>query len=775
MAPTRQLTSRRAWLGTGVFYAALTLLYAWPLLPALGSRLPGDTGDAGLNSWILWWDAHALPLTERWWNAPAFFPARGVFAFSETLLGIAPLTSCLQWLGASAVQAHNVAYLVSFFAAALSAHALARRLTGSHAAALLAGIAFGFNPYRAAQVFHIQLLMSFWMPLGLLGLHRFLERRRARDLSLFAVCWLMNGLTSGYFFFFFAVFVGLWIVWFVRTWREGLAIAGAAAAASLVLAPWLAGYVQRQAAFGFARGRGEAEFFGADLSAIWAASPFVWLPSHWTLAPRAEGELYPGVVILVLAIIGGWLAWRGRDVEPATVAQPSERRKRLQRALLAAATFVALIAIGSSIWGGWQLSVGGLSLSTTRPYKTVSTAVWLFLAAGLTHPRLADGWRRRSTLMFYSMAALAMFVFALGPLARAFGWRFLYAAPYAWLMELPGGHALRVPARFATLIGLCLAQAAALALMRLTRGRPRVPIVATLAVMIALDGWVPKLKTEPVPSPIDLAGLDPGAAVLELPNPDLYADTAAMLRAIHHGRPVVNGFSGYEPPHYTFLRQAMEAKDASAFDALAHFGSLLVVIDRGHDDGGAWRDFIGSVPGARMVRELPAATVFWLAAGQPLLEGAEMASGRTSANRESALPIRSIAGVETNTQVAALIDNDEATAWTGRTDTSIETSLRVTLQRASTISRLELDLGPEPLSYPKRVQVRLAGADDRAAVIWEGGTAGPAILAALRNPSRVPMALELSASSPVDQIIVTFDTDKTTWKVTEMRVYGKPE
>jgi hypothetical protein len=769
-------SSGRTWFGVSVLYAALTLLYAWPLLAALGSRLPGDTGDAGLNSWILWWNAQALPLTERWWNAPAFYPAHGAFAFSETLLGIAPLTSCVQWFGASAVQAHNIAYLFSFFSAALSAHALARRLTGSHAAALVAGVGFGFNPYRAAQVFHIQLLMSFWMPLGLLGLHRFLEHRRHRDLALFAVCWLMNGLTSGYFLFFFAVFVTLWIVWFVRTWRDAFAIVGAAAMASFVLAPWLAGYSQRQAAFGFARGRGDAEFFGADLSAIWASSPFVWLPSHWTFAPRAEGELYPGVVILVLAIVGGWLAWRGRDAEPATVGNVSTSgRTRLRRVLLAAGTVVALIAIGSWLWGGWQLSVAGVSLSTNRPYKTVSTAIWLFLAAALMHPGLADGWRRRSTLLFYSLAALVMFVFALGPLARAFGWRFLYAAPYAWLMALPGGHALRVPARFATLIGLCLAQAAALAFVRLTRGRPRAPVVATLAVAIALDGWVPKLKTEPVPAPVDLAGLDGGAAVLELPNADLYADTGAMLRATRYGRPIVNGFSGYEPPHYAFLRQAVQAKDATAFEALGRFGPLLLVVDRVHDEGGANRDFVVSLPGARVVRELPAATVFSLPARPPPPDVSEATSGRSPANREAPIPIRSITGVETNTPVVALTDSNEATAWTGRSAAGTEASLRVTLQQTATISKLELDLGPEALSYPKRVRVRFSGAEgDGTAVIWEGGTAGPAILAALRNPTHIPMALDLPVRSPIDQFIVTFDNDqRANWKVTELRVYGK--
>ena len=341
------MTSRRldtgAWLAAGALYVGLALAYAWPLLPVLTSALPNDTGDPGLNAWILWWNSKAVPLTAAWWDAPIFFPAHGALALSETLLNLAPVSTPLQWAGLSAVTTYNVLFLLSFPAAALSAHALARRLTGRHDAALIAGLAFGFAPYRAAQMPHLQALWSCWMPLGLFALHGFLEGRRRRFLVLFGFCWLMNGLSTGYFLFFFSTLVGLWLLWFARSWRDWLAVGSAAVAATLPIVPLLLGYQRYQCAFGLSREMKEIEFFSADLSAIWATTAAVW-PHYWTIPPRPEGELYPGVTILLLTLIGAVVAWRRAG---------SERTSRVQSAIMIAGVALAVIAGASSIRGGW--------------------------------------------------------------------------------------------------------------------------------------------------------------------------------------------------------------------------------------------------------------------------------------------------------------------------------------------------------------------------------------------------------------------------------------
>src|SRR5262249_53938765 len=154
-------------------------------------------------------------------------------------------------------------------------------------------------------------------------------------------------------------------------------------------------------------------------------------------------------VILALGVIGGALAWRGKDRETASAPDSPPVLRRLTVMFVAGGCVAVIVAIVSSIWGGWHMSLAGMSLTTSHPYKSVSAAFWLFAAAAMIQPGLIGGWRRRSPLLFYAVAALVMLVFALGPLAKAFGARFLYTAPYAWLMQLPGGHALRVPARFA--------------------------------------------------------------------------------------------------------------------------------------------------------------------------------------------------------------------------------------------------------------------------------------------------------------------------------------
>ena len=76
-------------------YVLLTIAYSWPLPINLMHGVAHDSGDPILNAWILWWTTKALPLTAHWWNAPIFYPAVGTLAFSEHLLGQAPIAAPL--------------------------------------------------------------------------------------------------------------------------------------------------------------------------------------------------------------------------------------------------------------------------------------------------------------------------------------------------------------------------------------------------------------------------------------------------------------------------------------------------------------------------------------------------------------------------------------------------------------------------------------------------------------------------------------------------------
>src|SRR3954470_15173230 len=100
---------RRPVLLAAAALAVLSCAYTWPLILHPASTVAHDRGDPLLVTWILWWSTHTAPLTTAWWNAPAFYPSPGVFAFSENLLGLAPVAAPIIALTGSPLAAYNVA------------------------------------------------------------------------------------------------------------------------------------------------------------------------------------------------------------------------------------------------------------------------------------------------------------------------------------------------------------------------------------------------------------------------------------------------------------------------------------------------------------------------------------------------------------------------------------------------------------------------------------------------------------------------------------------
>ena len=89
------------------------------------------------------------------------------------------------------------------------------------------------------------MLSSYWIPLCLVALHRFVETRRGRWLALFAAAWILQALANGYFIFFGAVLIGLWVLYFCstrETWRTLPAIAVTCVLANLALLPVMLKY-----------------------------------------------------------------------------------------------------------------------------------------------------------------------------------------------------------------------------------------------------------------------------------------------------------------------------------------------------------------------------------------------------------------------------------------------------------------------------------------------------------------------------------------------------
>ncbi len=165
-----------------------------------------DAGDPLLNSWILAWDIHALSTNpSQLYDANIFYPFLLPLTYSEVMLSSAMLISPVYLLSGNPVPVHNVLTLGSFWLAGISMYLLVRELTVAPLPSVIAGCVYAFFPYRIGQLSHVQLLLTGWLPLALLFLHRALKTARLRYFVLFAICFTLEALASYYLAYFSAM------------------------------------------------------------------------------------------------------------------------------------------------------------------------------------------------------------------------------------------------------------------------------------------------------------------------------------------------------------------------------------------------------------------------------------------------------------------------------------------------------------------------------------------------------------------------------------------
>lgn len=582
-------------------YALLAVVYTHPLWLNATGQIANDRFDPVLNASILWWNATTVPFTAAWWTPPHYYPSEGIAAFTENLVGLLPISGPLQWLTNDAILTYNLTFLLTWPLSGLTTFLLVRRLTDRADAAFLAGLVFAFAPYRISQMGHLQVLACFWFPVVLLALHGYREERRARWLVVFGLAWMLQSWTNGYFLLFGGLIIGAWIAYFCTTaahLRVIVPIVAAWGTSSLPVLASLLKYRSVHQAYELERPYDAIVAFSAQPSAWWHVSNLASFWPRWLPDVNPETNLFPGVTALLLVVaaaIAGWISLGSSDGD-------LHRRWRIAGvvagvlALLSGAVVVATLVLGP-----WRAGLPGISLRNStleRPLLLGAVALVVYV---LCSSRGRHVLATRPAFVFYTIAVGAIFFLSMGPEIRVGRSLLLEHAPYSWLLWIPGFSGLRVPPRFWMLGMLCLGVAAGLGYARLTAGssavRTAVLVCATAGVLI--DGWLKEMPTGNPPE--RWTRVEPRnreRALIELPlGPDF--DAAATFRAVGHRRRVVNGVSGYDPPHYAPLQTALNAKDPSLLPSLASLGPMDVVVDTRAE--GDWERYVASVPGVKQI------------------------------------------------------------------------------------------------------------------------------------------------------------------------------
>jgi hypothetical protein len=736
----------------------LGTFYTWPLLPLAGSRLAGSLGDSLLNTSVLWWNATTLPFSAAWWNQPQFYPCFGVTTFTENLLGISVLASPIYWLSGSPIVTYNLSVFLTWPLSAFTAHLLAWWLSGRRDVGLIAGIAYGFSTYRPANIGQIQMLASFWMPLVLLGLHGYLRHRSRSWLILFGVAWLLQSLANGHLMLFGGVLIGLWLLYFCSPrdrWRDAAVIAVAWAIASVPLMLVMLKYLTVHQHYGVARNL-EVVGLSAPLHAWATVADSVWLWARWLL--QGPDSLFPGLTAALLVAIGlgAALLERRRDDPPASIWH-----RRLIVALWIIFTGSTAVIVAALLSGPLHVSVAGVSARVTDLTRPLALAAisGAMLVRSIARTRVAL--QRRSTFMFYAFGILAMGLFAMGPVMQVNDTILFHHAPYRWLLDLPGFNSVRGPQRFWMLGVLCLSIAAGLAFARLRLRTIAGRRVAALLIAggMLLDGWLAVMPMENPPAnawpAVERRGVDE-PPLLELPMRDL--DFPATYRAMGHRRRVINGTSGYDPPHYDILADALSRFDSDILKALASLGSFDAVIDRDLDHEGRWERFVAQFPGVRLLATEGPRVAY-------RVDGIRLEPIRLG----PPLPIR---GVQANDGYPdRAVDGTIATGWDNGPQNPRQW-LQFDLQTTQDVAGVTLWLGAGPQDYPRRLAIDVTADGISWTTVWEGSGAGPSFLAAIVQPREKPAVFAFPAAAARAVRLRQLADHHNLWFVAEAQIHA---
>ena len=281
--------------------------------------------------------------------------------------------------------AYNAQIFLSFVLAGCTMYLLARYVTGSPLAALVAGFAFTFSPFHLSIAMQYNALGSIqWIPLYLLALLVLLRRGRLRDAGLAGAAFALVTVTSYYYAWFLGWFTLVVVACFAvaaairrrrardSLWpaaRRFIVLAASRGAVGAAVAVALAGPLLISSAQGAADAGSAAIEHPINEAVRYSARPWMflvpphdnpvvgdelrpWIVQHAHDAPLYEQAVYLGYALLALGILA-FLPWR--RLGPLT-----ERARFARGPLLAGAVVGMVIAIGPYIpleldyWRRWQ-------------------------------------------------------------------------------------------------------------------------------------------------------------------------------------------------------------------------------------------------------------------------------------------------------------------------------------------------------------------------------------------------------------------------------------
>lgn len=585
-----------------VGFALLTIVMTWPWARHWRDTVT-DLGDPYTIAYTLWWDYHAtFNQPTRLFDATIFYPYRDTLAFSEHDYGIALPFFPLFAAGAPPLTIHSLATLLAFAFSAYGAFRLTRTVTGSAVSGWIAGIAFGFVPYRFQRLPHLHYIFAGWLPLVFEALVLFVRQRSWRRAGWFAAAFTMNGLTCITWLILGLLplaLAGLLLILWNCSWRDPkLWLRGALALllSGLLLLPFLLPYWRVAAEHRFVRHAGEIAIFSPTLRHWFAASrrSKVWEGLGRDVQAE-EMSLFPGLLAPLLSLFCLLFVQRNKNGdevtetnrqgltsrnfgnkfvrargEPRVEAQENSRHSRWLKGLTTLVEVGALLCAGTlllaAIHGKFTIELFGVRiLKASHPGRALILGLLLLaLRWVLSHTNLFQILKARGISCIArpgprGQAMLLALVWIVPGFFGSFGTNFFF---HRLLFEyVPLFRSIRVPARWGMIAFVGLSVLAGLGarelaefIARRARLLSRSTVVAVISVAVIADLWVAPLalvrgQAHPDALTLHLRETPMRGGLVYLPVFGARGQTFEhMVRAADHGKPLITATSSFLPP-----------------------------------------------------------------------------------------------------------------------------------------------------------------------------------------------------------------------------------
>lgn len=441
-----------------LLYTLLALLVTWPLAASFTEGVVGAVGgvDAYQGAWGLWWTARALLSGRSPFFSPLLYFPQGVDLFWQTL-GFSQGAAALPvTLALGPVAAVNATVLTSYALGGYATFLLARRVTGSAPAALVAGAVYAFSPYHLEKVLdgNLEVAAIHWLPCYALALHLLLERPGLRRALLAGALLVWVGLGSWYYGLFALMYTGM--------------------AAAL----WALGNGKRKAQSAEQDAANSAGEGGSGLPFALSARRFAWglapiLIWALALAPRLAGLAGGETVLMDMRPV---IAERSADLldfflpnprHPWWGAAVTAARERVYPGAViwnvALGSVGLALALAPLVVGRRVIHEGheGASVSEGRGSPRESSTVPARARHRSEDLRTLRVLRGSNGSWRWWLLLAASLVLAMGPTLRMAGWDTGLPLPFALLQHLPGVRSGQRPNHMAVFGILALAVLAA--------------------------------------------------------------------------------------------------------------------------------------------------------------------------------------------------------------------------------------------------------------------------------------------------------------------------